>query len=120
MKYALIGCGRIAVNHVKAALNNDLELTAVCDIEPPKIDGLLEKCKVENAAAIKRYTDYRKMIEENDLELAAIATESGSHAKIAIDCIRHGIHCIIEKPIAMNLADADEIIRLAKETGVQV
>ena len=120
MKYALIGCGRIAINHVKAVLNNHLELTAVCDRELSQIDKLLERCGVDNAFSIRRYTDYRQMIEENDIELAAIATESGSHAQIALDCIRHGIHCIIEKPIAMNLADADEIIRLSKEKGVKV
>ena len=42
MKYALIGCGRIAVNHVKAVLNNGLEFTAACDIKPSQIENLLE------------------------------------------------------------------------------
>ena len=74
MKYALIGCGRIAVNHVKAVLNNHLEFVAACDTELSQIDKLLEKCGVEDAHAIKRYTDYWKMLAENDLELGAIAT----------------------------------------------
>ena len=43
MKYALIGCGRIAVNHIKAVLNNQLELVAVCDILPEKMEALLAK-----------------------------------------------------------------------------
>ena len=43
MTYALIGCGRIAVNHIKAALNNHLEIVAVCDVVPEKIDALLAK-----------------------------------------------------------------------------
>ena len=38
MKYALIGCGRIAVNHIKAALNNNLEIAAVCDEKPEKME----------------------------------------------------------------------------------
>ena len=38
MKYALIGCGRIATNHVKAALNNDMEIVGLCDVIPEKID----------------------------------------------------------------------------------
>ena len=38
MKYALIGCGRIAVNHVKAAVNNNLDFVAACDIVPENID----------------------------------------------------------------------------------
>ena len=43
MKYALIGCGRIAVNHIKAVVNNGLELVAVCDLVPEHIDLLFEK-----------------------------------------------------------------------------
>ena len=114
MKYALIGCGRIAVNHVKAVLNNHLEFVAACDMELSQIDTLLSKCELKDGFAVKRYTDYRIMLEENDLDLVAIATESGSHAKIALDCIEHGIHCIIEKPIAMRIADADAIISLSE------
>lgn len=120
MKYALIGCGRIAVNHVKAVQNNHLEFTAACDTESSQIDKLLEKSGIEDTSAIKRYTDYKKMIQENKLELVAIATESGSHAKIALDCIEQGIHCIIEKPIAMSLSEADEIVRLSEKKGVKV
>ncbi len=120
MKYALIGCGRIAVNHVRAVLDNHLEFAAACDLDLSKIEILLDTCGVENKAAVKRYTDYRRMIEENDLDLAAVATDSGSHVRIASDCIAHGIHCLIEKPVAMSMADADAIIRLAEEKGVRV
>lgn len=120
MKYALIGCGRIATNHVKAVLNNHLEFTAVCDIDPDHIESLLEKHGLEKDTSIKRYTDYKKMVEENELDLVAIATESGVHAEIALYCIDHGIHCIIEKPVAMSIQDADEIIRRSDEKGVKV
>lgn len=122
MKYALIGCGRIAVNHVKAVLNNssDLEFIAACDTELSQIDRLFEACKVDGSLAARRYTDYKEMIGENDLDLVAIATESGSHAEIALDCIGKGIHCIIEKPIAMGISDADKIIQLSEEKGVKV
>lgn len=54
MKYALIGCGRIAVNHVKAVLNNDLEFMAACDIKPSQIENLLEKCGLEQETSIRR------------------------------------------------------------------
>ena len=48
MKYALIGCGRIATNHVKAVLNNNLEFIAVCDILPAAIESLLTKHASDN------------------------------------------------------------------------
>lgn len=120
MKYALIGCGRIATNHLKAALNNQLEIVAVCDILPEKMEALLKKHDLQQDTTIKRYTDYQKMIEENEIDLISIATESGLHGQIAIFCIEHDIHLIIEKPMAMSLQEADQIIACAREKNVKV
>lgn len=121
MKYALIGCGRIAINHMKAVINNKLELVAVCDILPEAMENLLQKNNLEKDESIKRYTDYKKMIEENpEIELIAIATESGIHAELALYCIDHGINVIVEKPMAMSIEDADEIVKRAKEKNVKV
>lgn len=120
MRYALIGCGRIATNHVRAALNNGLEFVAACDVEERQITYLLSKHGMEKDSSIQYYTDYRKMIEENKLDLVAVATESGVHAEIALYCIDHGIHCIVEKPMAMSMSDADEIVRCSEEKGVKV
>lgn len=120
MKYALIGCGRIAVNHIKAALNNHLEIVAVCDVLPEKMDALLAKYDLAGDPSIKRYTDYRQMLSENEFVLASIATESGLHAQIAFDCIDAGVNIIIEKPMAMSMADAEEIIRRSDARGVKV
>ena len=120
MKYALIGCGRIATNHIKAVINNHLELVAVCDVIPEHMELLLEKYDLNKTTSIKRYTDYKKMIEENELELVGIATESGIHAEIALYCIEHNINVIIEKPMAMSIEDADKIIQLSEAKGVKV
>ena len=120
MRYALIGCGRIATNHMKAALNNQLEIVAVCDILPEKMGELLDRHDLAKDASIRRYTNYKQMLQEQKPELVSIATESGIHAEIALHCIDQGINVIIEKPMAMNMADADEIIRRSEEKGVKV
>ncbi len=121
MKYGLIGCGRIATNHVKAVIENKLDFVAACDRQEEKIESLLAKHGLEEDKTIDRYTDYREMIKAHpDLELVAIATSSGEHARIALDCIDHGIHVIIEKPIAMSMKDAEEIAMRAKKCGVKV
>ena len=121
MKYALIGCGRIAVNHIKAVRNNHLELVAVCDILPEKMETLLAKYDLQNDVSIARYTDYKKLLAEHpELQLISIATESGLHAEIALACIDAGVNVIIEKPMAMNMADADEIIRRSEAKHVKV
>lgn len=121
MKYALIGCGRISTNHIKAAVNNNLEIVAVCDVIPERMQDVLSKHGLENDKSIARYTDYKKMIEEHpELQLISIATESGLHAEIALYVIGQGINVIIEKPMAMSIADAERIIALGKEMGVKV
>ena len=120
MKYALIGCGRIATNHMKAAVNNKLEIVAVCDVLPEKMEAILEKHDLANDDTISKYEDYKVMIDEQSPELVSIATESGIHAEIALYCINHGINVIIEKPMAMNMSDADAIIEAAERNNVKV
>ena len=122
MKYALIGCGRISTNHITAAVNNSskLELCAVCDVVPERMEQLISKHSLEKDSSIKRFTDYKKMLDEISPELVSIATESGSHAEIALYCIDKGINVIIEKPMAMSMKDADEIIRRSEKMGVKV
>ena len=120
MKYSLIGCGRIAVNHMKAALNNNLDIVAVCDIDKEKMEAILEKNNLQENKSIKKYIDYKKMIDEEKPELVSIATESGIHAEIALHCIEHGVNVIIEKPMAMSIEDADKIVELSEKKNVKV
>ena len=120
MRYALIGCGRISTNHIKAAVQNNLEITAVCDVMPEHMENVLKKHGLHENPLIRRYTDYRQMIQEIRPELASIATESGLHAEIALYCIENGIHVIIEKPMAMSLRDADKIIQMSEEKCIKV
>lgn len=120
MKYALIGCGRISTNHLKAALNNNLEIVAVCDLIGDKMNDLLTKHNLQKDNGIKKYTNYKEMIKETSPDLVSIATESGNHADIALYCINEGINLIIEKPMAMSIEDADRIIEASEAKGVKV
>ncbi|MEG1473938.1 MAG: Gfo/Idh/MocA family oxidoreductase, partial [Christensenella sp.] len=119
MKYAIIGCGRISPNHFAAAIANKLDIAAVCDVEEKNMNEKLQKFELQDSG-IRQYTDYKKMLEEERPQLVAIATESGKHASIALDCIHAGCNLIIEKPIALSIADADKIIAEADKNGVKV
>ena len=118
LKYAIIGCGRISPNHLAAALENGLDVVALCDVEPEKMDAIITRFALPER--IRKYTNYQEMLENESLDLIAICTESGKHGKIALDCIVVGVHLIIEKPIALSLAEADAIIEKAKEKDVKV
>jgi len=111
MKYALIGCGRVASSHITAARNNNLDIAALCDIDPNPHLQLND---------LPMYTDYRTMLREVQPELVAIATPSGLHAQMTLDCLDAGAHVILEKPMAMNLADAAKIVEKAQATGLIV
>ena len=77
MKVVIIGCGRIALNHVKAVRANGFELAALCDTAPGKAEGLLERAEWDGPAP-RIYADHREMLAaEPDLDIAAVATESG-------------------------------------------
>ncbi len=111
MKYALIGCGRISPNHIEATKNNFLEMVAICDIVPENMADKIQKFSLPDT--VKQYADYRELLEKEKPELVAIATESGKHAAIAIECINAGCNIIIEKPIALSIEDAERIIKRA-------
>lgn len=118
MRYAIIGCGRISPNHIVAAQKNNLDIVAICDVNTQCMEDKVLKLKLRKD--IHRYTDYQKMIIEEKPELVAVCTESGKHAVIALFCIEHGCNCIIEKPIALSLKDADMIIAAANRCHVKV
>ncbi len=118
LRFALIGCGRISPNHVQAALMNNCNIVALCDLDTSKCEALVEKYNIDEDTKI--YNDYMAMLENENIDFVAIATESGNHAEIAVNCIKSGKHVIIEKPFAMSLKDAQMIIDYAKEYNVKV
>ena len=116
MKYALIGCGRVSPNHIRAALDNGLEIVALCDLDA----GKMEETAKGLPQAVAMFTDYRKLLAESEAQIVAIATDSGTHAELALAAIAAGKHVLIEKPIALSMADARAICTAAKESAVTV
>lgn len=118
LKYAIIGCGRISPNHIAAALENKLEIIALCDIEKQKMDTITQNFNLSGET--KKYVDYKEMLQNERPELVAVCTESGKHGQIALDCIDAGSNLIVEKPIALSLEEADLIIQKANEKNIKV
>jgi UDP-N-acetyl-2-amino-2-deoxyglucuronate dehydrogenase len=121
-KYAVIGMSRISIQHVEAAKMNDVELVAVCDLDISRADDILDASTLtdEEKSKVSRYDDFNKMLDKEQVDFVAITTDSGSHGKIALECIEKGKHIIIEKPIALSLKDADLIIKRSEEKGIKL
>lgn len=120
MRYALIGCGMISPNHVKAAMETGLEIAALCDISEENRRKALELIPEDRRGGVRLYADYRAILAETRPELVALALGSGVKKQISVDCMRAGANVIVEKPIALSLSDADEMTAAAKECGVRL
>jgi UDP-N-acetyl-2-amino-2-deoxyglucuronate dehydrogenase len=124
LKVAIIGCGRISYKHVEAITQNraEIELTAVCDVvEANAISKKDEYIKtLGEDVNVEVYIDYKEMLEKADIDIVAIATESGYHPEIAIDCMNSGKHVIVEKPMALSTKDADRMIECARKNNVKL
>lgn len=118
LKYALIGCGRISPNHFAAAIENHLDIVAICDLVQDNMEDKILKFSLPEQTT--QYTDYKELLCKEEPDLIAICTESGKHGKIALDCIEAGCNLIIEKPITLSLEEADRIIENAARKGVVV
>ena len=123
LKCAIIGCGRISYKHVEAIINNseETELVALCDVVEER--AIARKEQYNEAfpnAEVKVYTDYMEMLDNEKIDYVSIATESGYHGKISLDCLNKGVHITIEKPMAMTLKEIDDINELSDKTGLKV
>lgn len=126
LKFAIIGCGRISYKHVEGLVENNevAELVATCDVQvslaEAKKDEYIKKMD-DSSVEVGVYEDYKVMLEEqSDIDVVTIATESGYHAEIAIYCMNKGKHIIVEKPMAMSIQDAEEMIAVAKKNNVKL
>ena len=126
LNFAIVGCGRISYKHVEALIeNSDLaNLIATCDVNldraKAKSEEYLTKSKKLNHN-VEVYEDYKKMLDEQpEIDVVIIATESGYHADIAINCMNRNKHVIVEKPMAMSIEDAEKMIEVARKNNVKL
>lgn len=116
LKVGIIGCGGIANGKHMPALRQieDVEMTAFCDIIPERAEKAAREYGTPDA---KVYTDYKALLRDESINNVRVLTQNNMHAIISIDAMRAGKHVMCEKPMAMNYAEAKEMIKVAKETG---
>ena len=112
-RIALVGCGRISRNHVDAIARIDgLELVAACDDNADRARELAEPL------GIPWFTDYEKMLADVESDVVSICTPSGLHPPQGVLAARAGRHVVTEKPMAISLKGADELVRACDESHV--
>jgi len=112
-RVALVGCGRISRNHFDALRKVEgLTLTAVCDIVPERARAAAEQ---EGVACFASYED---MLRRAEYDIVSVCTPSGLHSAQGALAARAGKHVITEKPMAITLGQADELVKACDDAGV--
>lgn len=117
LKFVLIGCGRIAKRHSELLAEGQIEgaqLVAVCDLDANKAEAIGRKY------SIPYFTDMHEMLSTIPADVITVLTESGNHARNVIDLARYGKHIVVEKPMALTISDADEMISACDEANIRL
>ena len=117
LNVALVGCGRIAKRHSELLGQKKIHgarLAAVCDIDQ------LKAKKIGLNFDVPYYQDYHDMLSKEDIDLVVILSESGNHAKHVIDLAKYRKHIVVEKPMALTLGDADQMIKVCNDHGIKL
>ncbi|WP_229776959.1 Gfo/Idh/MocA family protein, partial [Alicyclobacillus cellulosilyticus] len=91
---------------------SDVELIAVCDVNKSVVDSVSQELNVQGVR------DYHDLF--GKVDAVSISATTNAHFAIAKDCLQHGIHVLIEKPITETVAQAEELISLAEENGLKL
>ncbi|MCL2059717.1 MAG: Gfo/Idh/MocA family oxidoreductase [Oscillospiraceae bacterium] len=103
-RMGIIGCGGISASHIRGIMESpDLEIGALCDILPEKLE---EKKALCGADADMCYDDYIKMMESGKIDALSICTPNNKHYQMAMDAVERGIPFAVEKPVCMTEAEA--------------
>jgi len=113
VRTAVVGLGIQGPTHALWSYSiPESQLTAVCDVVEEKAKRVGEQYHV------KWYTDYDEMLENKDIDAVIIVTPQGLHAELAIKAAKAGKHVAVEKPMCLNLKQADEMRGAVKRAGV--
>ncbi len=116
LKIAVIGLGYWGPNYVRNFItHNKTEVVWACDLSKQ----LLKKIG-KNYPHLKLTTDYQKILDDNKINLVAIATPPETHYKIAKDCLLSGKHILVAKPLATKSSQAENLLRIASKKNLML
>ncbi|MDP8232042.1 MAG: Gfo/Idh/MocA family oxidoreductase [Candidatus Zophobacter franzmannii] len=116
LRFGLIGCGRISKNHFESIkLIEDAEFVACCDVIEERAKTASETYNIPNY-----YLDYHEMMKTEKLDAVSICTPSGTHPLIGAEVAEYKVNVVTEKPMAINITDADNLIKACDKHGVHL
>lgn len=117
LNFALVGCGRIAKRHSELLGLGQIkgaQLVAVCDVVESKARD------IGSIFSVNHYKDMHEMMRSEKVDVVVVLTESGNHAKNVVELAKYGRHIVVEKPMALTLDDADNMIQACDKSGAKL
>jgi UDP-N-acetyl-2-amino-2-deoxyglucuronate dehydrogenase len=116
IRFALVGCGRIAQNHFASIKHHEsrAELAGVCDIDSAALDAAVK------TTGAKPYKTLTEMLANCDADAFILTTPSGLHPEQAIEIAKSGKHVITEKPMATRWEDGKRMVKACDDAGVRL
>lgn len=116
IRIGILGFGQIARKHIKAITSfpNELELVAICEAYPNILEQAMQEFKVDG------YTSLTQMLKQSNLDVLAICTPSGLHARQTIETAQAGKHIITEKPMATRWQDGIAMVQACDAADVKL
>lgn len=108
---AVVGAGSWGKNHVRV-FNELGALAAICDSDQKIVDG----CRKEYGS-LKFYTNFNDLLQDEEIRAIVIATPAISHYLMTRMALEASKHVLVEKPLALNVSEGEELVRLAQEQG---
>ncbi len=111
---AIVGCGRISDLHAAGYRDYaDAKIVAVCDTNRKHA-----KTKAKEWGAEKIYTDYAELLKDPEIDLVELLVPHYLHCPMTVQAAEAGKHVSVQKPMALNAAEADEMITATEKAGV--
>ena len=106
IRFAVVGCGHIGKRHAEMVVRDPgAELVALCDIRPKEELGI-------EAYPVAFFSDMTSLLQSGlDIDVINICVPNGLHAEMAIQAIESGHHVVIEKPMALQVQDAERVLQ---------
>ncbi|WP_133127702.1 Gfo/Idh/MocA family protein [Legionella nagasakiensis] len=116
IRFAIVGCGRIANNHIEAiqSYTHDAEIVSVCDIDPSALD------KAATQTQAKGYTTLSSLLDDTNADIVVLTTPSGLHSSQAIEVAESGRHVITEKPMATRWHDGVRMVKACDKANAHL
>ncbi len=118
IRFAVIGCKGMGWSNMRSHLGiSEVDCVAICDVDQSVLDMRSKNVEEITGKKPRQYIDYRKLLEQSDIDAVVIGTPDHWHCKMTVDALDAGKHVYVEKPLANSIKECEIMVKAAKKSG---